>query len=165
MIFWLALGFVALERVGEMAWARRNAKRLLAQGARFVREDGMGLIVATHVLFFVLAILEWCVAPWAGFGWWTALGAVLFVAGDGLRFWAIGSLGERWNTRVYVLDAPLVASGPYRRVRHPNYVGVGLVVAGFPLAFGLFATAGIITLLNLAAVSRRIRLEEEALGI
>ena len=55
MIFWLALGFVALERVGEMAWARRNAKRLLAQGARFVREDGMGLIVATHVLFFVLA--------------------------------------------------------------------------------------------------------------
>jgi methyltransferase len=78
----------------------------------------------------------------------------------------MAALGWRWNTRVYVLpQAPLVATGPYRFLRHPIYVGVALELAGFPLMLGLWGTLAGIALLHPFAVLRRIRLEERALGL
>lgn len=164
MVLLAVLGLLALQRGAELVLSRRNARWLTARGARLVRADGFGLIVAVHALSFVLPVLE---AAWTGtrVGWWTAVGAGLFVAGQALRYHAITSLGRRWNTRVYVLpDAPLVASGPYRVLRHPNYVGVALELAGLPLAFGLWRTALALTVLDALALARRIRVEERALG-
>ena len=76
----------------------------------------------------------------------------------------MASLKGRWTTRVYVLpQASLVASGPYRFLRHPIYVAVSIQLAALPMAFGLWGTAAIITVLNAVALTRRIQREEKAL--
>jgi len=100
------------------------------------------------------------------FGWWTWAGAALFAAGQALRAWSMVHLGPRWSTRVVVLpQRPLVASGPYRFLRHPIYVGVFLELLGLPLAFGLpYAAAGVAAI-HLVALRHRLRLEERALGL
>src|SRR5687767_7686297 len=137
--FWWLLGALAAQRVAELATAARNVRRLRAAGARLVRDDGYGLLVFTHALLFAAAIAEASFAPWAGTGPWTPPGLALLMAGELLRGWSMLALGGRWTTRVVVLPgAPLVARGPYRFVRHPIYAGVTLMLAGFPLAFGLW---------------------------
>lgn len=159
------LGALLVQRGAELVLARRNAHWLRAEGARFVRADGYGLIVSVHLLLFVLVAVE---TSWVGahYGWWSLAGGVLFVAGQALRYHAITTLGRRWNTRVFVLPhAPLVRSGLYRFVPHPNYLGVVLELAGLPLVFGAWRTALMLGLLNGLALWRRIRIEERALGI
>lgn len=150
---------VALQRVGELAWSRRNEARLRARGAV---EHGRG-----HYPLFVLLHGAWLVAlpvtvpadarpdPWL---------LAAFLALQPLRLWCITTLGERWTTRVLVLPGePLVARGPYRLVRHPNYLVVALEIPLLPLAFGAIAPAVLFGALNLALLAWRIRVEDAAL--
>jgi methyltransferase len=163
--FWWLVAALGLQRLAEMATAARNTRRLLAQGARLVRDDGYGLLVMTHSLFFVSAVAEALLSPWAAIGPWTLPGLALLIVGEGLRGWAMLALGPRWTTRVVILPAaPLVAGGPYRWVRHPIYIGVTLMLVGFPLAFGLWGTLGLAAALNGVALVRRIRREDRALA-
>lgn len=161
-----ALVILGIQRVGEILYARRTAARLRARGALLVRGDGFGALVAVHALLFAACAIEGALAPWAGLGWWSWPGLALFLAGQALRYGSMAALGGRWNTRVYVLPgAPLVASGPYRWLRHPIYLGVALELAGFPLLFGLWGTLLALSVLHPLALARRIRLEERALGL
>jgi methyltransferase len=94
------------------------------------------------------------------------LGAIVLVLAKAVKFWAIATLGKRWTYRVLVLPgAPLVASGPYRLIRHPNYVGV----IGELVGMALLSTApvtGAIALLGFGwLLMRRIAAEERALGL
>ena len=92
---------------------------------------------------------------------WLGVFAVL----QALRIWVLATLGRRWTTRIIVLPgAPLVASGPYRLLSHPNYAVVVGEIAVLPLAFGLPAFAAGFTLLNLALLSVRVRAENKALA-
>ncbi|MEA3189568.1 MAG: methyltransferase [Thermoplasmata archaeon] len=159
-----ALVVVGVQRLAELAYARHTAKGLAAQGARPVRPDGMLGIVAVHVLFFAACAAEDAVRG-AALGWWTPVGIGFFVAGAALRYWSMLALGGRWSTRVWVLpEAPLVAKGPYCHLRHPIYLGVTFELLGFAAAFGLWAAAVAVPLLNLVAVRRRVAVEEQALG-
>jgi methyltransferase len=89
----------------------------------------------------------------------------LWLAAQALRAAAIRALGERWTVRVLVLPgAPLVRSGPYRLLRHPNYLAVGLEFVAAPLLFGAWRTALAFSLANLALLAVRIRCEERALA-
>jgi methyltransferase len=151
---------VALQRLAEMAYARRNLTRLLAAGGV---EHGAGhypLLVALHagwlVALFVLVPAE---AP----AHWGLLGLYgLLQLG---RLWVLASLGGRWTTRVIVLpDAPLVTRGPYRFVRHPNYLIVALEIPVLPLAFSAWQIALAFGLANLALLAQRIRIEARALA-
>ncbi|HUR24775.1 MAG TPA: isoprenylcysteine carboxylmethyltransferase family protein [Candidatus Thermoplasmatota archaeon] len=163
--FWWLVVALGLQRLAEMATAARNTRRLQASGARLVKDDGYGLLVTTHSLFFAAAVVEALASPWAGIGWWTFVGLALLIAGEALRGWAMLALGGRWTTRIVILPkAPLVAKGPYRWVRHPIYVGVTLMIVGFPLAFGLWGTLALAGTLNLVALARRIRREDRALA-
>lgn len=163
--FWWLAGALGLQRLAEMAAASRNTARLLAAGGRLIRDDGYGLLVVTHAVFFASAVLEAGFAPWGGLGPWTQPGLLLLIVGEALRGWAMFALGSRWTTRVVLLPtAPLVAGGPYRWVRHPIYIGVTLMLVGFPLAFGLWMTLGIAATLNGIALVRRIRREDQALA-
>jgi len=165
-LFLAALGLLGLQRIGELAYARHTAKRLEREGARLVRADGYGALVAVHVVFFAGCLLEGTLAPWPGLGWWSWMGLALFLAGQALRYWSMAVLGWRWNTRVYVLPrAPLVTRGPYRWFRHPIYVGVALELFWFPFLFGLWGTAILVSIVHPFALLRRIRLEETALGM
>ena len=90
----------------------------------------------------------------------------LFAAAQALRYAAIAALGERWSVRVLALPAaPLVRRGPYRWLRHPNYVAVIVELAAAPMIFGAWRTALAASAVNLAALALRVRVEERALGI
>jgi methyltransferase len=83
---------------------------------------------------------------------------------QGLRWWCIAVLGRQWNTRVIVVPGlRLVAGGPYRWMRHPNYVAVVAEGIALPLVHTAWVTAVVFTVLNIPLLAVRIRAEEAAL--
>jgi methyltransferase len=164
--FYLAfLGLLALERVGELVLSRRNARRAFARGAVEVGQRHYRVMALFHTLFLVACAVE---PLWWPHAYPPALGVMaLFgaLAAQALRYWAIATLGDRWNVRIIVLPgaAPVVA-GPYRWVRHPNYVAVVLELLCVPLIHGAFFTALVFSLGNALLLMVRIRAEEAALG-
>lgn len=151
---------VALQRLGELVYARRNTKRLLAAGAVEHGARHYPLFVALHGGW--LAALAVLVAPAAPVDW--ALLGLYGLLQLG-RLWAMTSLGPRWTTRVIALPgAPLVGRGPYRFARHPNYLVVALEIPLLPLAFGAWQIALGFGLANLALLAHRIRVEDRALA-
>lgn len=156
---------LALERLGELWLSRRNAARAFAKGAVEVGQRHFRVMALLHALFLLSCGAE-VVGLHRGFPGalgWLALAGVLLA--QGLRYWAIFTLGERWNTRVIVLpDAPPVTGGPYRFVRHPNYVAVVAELALVPLIHGAWLTAVVFTVLDALLLAVRIRVEEQALG-
>jgi len=164
----LYLGFLALiafERGVELFLSRRNARHARAAGAV---ESGRGhypVMVAFHTLFLISCAAEMLLVPrsFPGALGWVALGLALLA--QGLRYWAVASLGARWNTRVLVWPGvPPVTSGPYRFLRHPNYLAVVVEMAAVPLVYGAWVTAIVFSVGNLFLLSVRIRSEERALG-
>lgn len=165
---WLYLALVALvaaERLVELAVTRRNVARLLARGGRAVGDRHYGVMVAVHTALLVGAPLEvWLlgrpfVLPLA-----LAM-TVLLALTMALRYWVIATLGDRWTTRVVIVpDEPLVARGPYRFLRHPNYLGVVLEGAALPLVHAAWLTAIGFAVANFFVLRTRIRVEDEALG-
>ena len=153
------LALVTAQRLAELALARRNTRALLARGAYEVGAGHYPLIVAVHALW--LASLWW-LAPGEAINW-PLIG--LFLLLQLARLWVLATLGERWTTRIIVLpDAPLVARGPFRFARHPNYAIVVGEIAILPFAFGLWKVAIVFSILNAAVLAVRIRTEERALG-
>jgi len=153
------LALVTLQRLGELWLSNRNTRRLLVSGAHEVGAKHYPLIVAVHALW--LATLWW-LAPGRPVNWfWLGLFILLQLA----RVWVIATLGPRWTTRIIVLPAaPLVRSGPYRFVNHPNYVIVAAEIATLPLVFGFWDVALVFSFFNAAALALRITDENKALG-
>ncbi|MCA1401367.1 isoprenylcysteine carboxylmethyltransferase family protein [Bradyrhizobium sp. BRP56] len=154
------LALVTLQRLGELVLSRRNTERLLARGAVEVGANHYPLIVLVHA--------GWLTALWIwGRDQDVNLAALAgFLVLQGLRIWILVALGPRWTTRIVVLPgAPLVASGPYRYFPHPNYAVVVGEIALLPLALHLPRLALIFTLLNLAVLAVRIRVENRALSV
>jgi len=153
------LALVAAQRLGELALARRNTRRLLAAGGVEVGAGHYPAMVALHAAWLV-ALLLWLPAD-APVDWgWLAVFVVLQAG----RVWVIASLGRFWTTRIVTLeDAPLVRRGPYRFLRHPNYVVVAAEIVVLPLVFGAWQLALIFGALNLGVLAWRIRVEEQAL--
>jgi methyltransferase len=155
----LILALVTLQRLGELWLSNRNTRRLLANGAREVGRSHYPLIVAVHLLW--LGTLWWLVPGRPTNVFWMALFFVFQLA----RVWVVATLGPRWTTRIIILPgAPLVRSGPYRIVNHPNYVVVAGEIAVLPLAFGLWRIALVFSILNASVLAIRIRQENRALG-
>lgn len=160
---WLAfLALLALERVFELWLSRRNARAAFARGGV---ESGAGhfpVMAAVHTLFLLSCAVEGSLRPFPGALGWAALGGALVA--QALRYWAIATLGARWNVRVIVVPGePLVSSGPYRFVRHPNYAAVCLELLSVPLIHGAWVTATVFSLANAALLAVRIPAEERAL--
>jgi methyltransferase len=150
---------VALQRLAELAYARRNERRLRAAGGV---EHGAGhypVMVALHAGWLLaLATLVPAGAPVV----WPLL--ALYLALQTLRVWTVASLGGFWTTRVIVVPGtPRVRRGPYRWLRHPNYLVVALEIPLLPLAVGAWQIALTFGTANLAVLAWRIRVEERAL--
>jgi len=164
-LFAAVFGLIVVERIFELFLSARNRKRALARGGMVVKEDPYGLIVVLHSLFIVAAPLEVFFLPGIPSPLLAWSMTVVAVVAMGLRYWAILTLGNRWNAQVICVPGlPAVHSGPYRWVRHPNYVAVGLEMFALPLIGGAWRTALVFGLLNLAVLQRRIKVEEEALS-
>ncbi|MBP2290980.1 isoprenylcysteine carboxyl methyltransferase family protein [Azospirillum rugosum] len=150
---------VAAQRLAELALARRNTARLLAEGAREVGAAHYPLFVALHAGWLVLLFVA-TPADAPVNGWLLAL----FVALQAGRVWVIATLGRFWTTRIITLPgAPLVRRGPFRWVHHPNYLVVAGELAVLPLVFGEWWIAVLATVLNVPLTLHRIRVEEAAL--
>ena len=157
----LLIGYVVVARLAELAVARRNTKRLMARGGFEVGRDHYPLIVATHTAWILaLAFL----VPSDSVVDNRFL--VLFLVAQIVRYWVILSLGPRWTTRIIVVPGePLVTRGPYRWLRHPNYLVVAAEIALLPLVFGAWEIAIGFSVVNAAILWKRIRVEERALGL
>lgn len=159
-ILGIVLTLVVLQRLGELTYAARNTRALIARGAVEYGAGHYPLIVALHAAW--LASLGVFV-PWRTQPNWYWLG--LFIALQAARLWIVASLGPRWTTRVIVPPGtPLVRRGPYRWVKHPNYCVVAVEIAVLPLAFGAWEIAVIFSAINAALLSWRIHVEAGALG-
>jgi len=156
---YLILALVSLQRLGELVLAERNTRRLRAAGAREFGRRHYPFIVLIHAAW--LAAL-WLLAPAQVI---RIVPLLLFIALQAARVWIIASLGQRWTTRIMILPgAPLIRSGPYRWLDHPNYWVVTGEIALLPLAFGLPEIALLFSLLNAVILSIRIREENRALA-
>lgn len=163
----LFVGFVmavGVERVVELVVSERNRRWSMARGGV---ESGAGhypLMVALHTGLLLGAVVEVLVwgrpfLPWLG---WPALALVL--ASQTLRWWCVATLGRQWCTRVVVVPGlGAVRSGPYRWLRHPNYLAVAVEGAALPLVHTAWVTAVAFTALDAVLLRTRIRTEDHAL--
>jgi methyltransferase len=155
---------VVVARGVELAVSERNRRWSIAQGGI---ESGVGhypVMVLLHTGLLVGAVVEVLTLdrpflPWLG---WPML--ALLVASHGLRWWCISSLGRQWCTRIVVVPGrSAVTSGPYRFLRHPNYLAVVLEGIALPLVHTAWVTAAAFTVANAALLRVRIAAEEQAL--
>lgn len=151
---------VALQRIAELQYAKRNTTRLLAEGAV---EYG-----ARHYPLFFLLQGAWLGAllfltPANVAIHWGLL--AIFMVLQSARLWVIITLGRYWTTRIISLaDAPLVTAGPYRWLRHPNYVVVAAEVVVLPLVFEQWWIAFAAGLTTALLLRHRISVEEAVLS-
>ena len=162
MIPLIALGVVVAFMLLELAISRRNERILLAQGAVRPPDPVYRLMQIGYPGVFVAMALEGLVRPSALVG----LGIVVFAGAKLFKFWAIATLGQRWTYTVLVLPgAPLVSSGPYRLMRHPNYAGVIGELVGMALVTGALITGPIGLMFFGVLLLIRVRAEERALHL
>lgn len=163
--FTVLVVLVGVERLAEMVVSRRNAVWSFARGGVESGQGHFPVMVLLHTALLVGMLVEaWVRRPDVA-GWlaWSMLAVVL--AAQGLRWWCISTLGPRWNTRVIVVPGlPLVSSGPYRFLSHPNYVAVVAEGIALPLVHAAWITAVVFTILNAALLSVRLSVENHALG-
>jgi methyltransferase len=162
--FTILIGVVALERLAELIVAQRNARWSFERGGIERGREHYPFMVVLHTGLLAGALAEaWLLdRPFIPALGWTML--VLVVLAQALRWWCISALGHQWNTRVIVVPGlVLVNRGPYRRLRHPNYIAV--VIEGFalPLVHGSWFVAIAFTILNAFLLRARLRVENEAL--
>jgi methyltransferase len=161
----LVFGF-GLERLAELVVAKRNLDWSRARGGR---ETGFGHyppMVALHTGLLVGCVLEVWLGdrPFVPALGWPML--VLALGSQGLRWWCVRTLGPQWNTRIIVVpNLGRVTSGPYRFLRHPNYVAVVVEGAALPLVHTAWLTAVAFTALNALLLAVRIRTENAALEV
>jgi methyltransferase len=163
--FTVLVALVALERLAELVVSKRNAAWSFERGGT---ESGRGhypVMVVLHTGFLAAMLVEaWVRRPDVPASLaWSML--VVVLASQGLRWWCIATLGHRWNTRVIVVPglAP-VTGGPYRLLRHPNYVAVVAEGIALPLVHAAWITALVFTVANAALLTVRIRVEDAALA-
>jgi methyltransferase len=164
----LYVGFLALlgvERGVELALSRAHRREALAAGGFEVGEHHYRWMAIMHVAFFGACAAEVLVLERPFPGWLGYVALALVVLAQTLRYSAVRALGKRWNVRIVVWPgAKPVTSGPYRFVRHPNYVAVAVEIACIPLVHGAWLTASVFSMLDAAILAVRIREEEQALG-
>jgi methyltransferase len=165
VLFTAVVAVVAGMRLVELAVSRRNIRRLAARGAIEVGRSLYPWMVAVHASFLVACLAEvWLIGrPFEPVLSSFALGALVGAAA--LRWWVVATLGGRWSTRVFILPgAAPVTGGPFRRLRHPNYLAVIIEFVALPMVHTAWLSALVFSILNGLVLRGRIRTEEAALA-
>ena len=163
MIFYIILSIVILQRLLELVIAKRNEKNMRTQGAYEVGASHYPLMILLHVSFFISLLVEVTTFNLTSSPLFLVF-LIMFLCVQGLRVWCLTSLGSFWNTKIIILPgANVVTKGPYKYLRHPNYLVVSMEIALLPLMFEAYFTAICFTILNSLMLSIRIPTEERAL--
>lgn len=164
LFFSVVIGVVIIQRMIELYVAKRNANILRAKGGYEVGAKHYKYFIILHSMFLLSLILEVVLFKHRLPLWWP-ISFSIFLLAQILRVWCIKSLGFFWNTRIIVLPhAKIIQKGPYKYIRHPNYVVVVAELIFLPLSFGAYYTAIIISILNAFLLNIRISVEEKALA-
>lgn len=165
LAYFAFLALIAAERLFELRLSKRNAALALARGGIEAGRAHFPWMRALHAGFLAGCALEVALLQ-RGFDARLGLPMLAIALGaQGLRYWAIATLGPRWNVRVIVMPGePVVTSGPYRWLRHPNYLAVVLEGVAIPLIHGAWLSALAFSALNAWLLYVRIRVEERALA-
>ena len=157
----LLIGYIVAQRVGELAWSNRNTRRLLADGAIEVGAGHYPILVLMHAAWLI-SLIVWLAFTDSDINW---LWLIIFAGLQGGRLWVLLSLGRYWTTRIITMPGtPLVRRGPYRFLRHPNYLVVIGEIAVVPLIFNAWPIAVGFSVFNLLILRRRIAIEDTALA-
>lgn len=164
LFLWLLFIFIIVQRLVELVIAKRNEQWMKANGGIEKGKEHYKWFIVIHSLFFISILAEVAIRGTDGYVLNNFLFA-LFLLIQLARVWCIQSLGKFWNTKIIVLpNVALVKRGPYKYIKHPNYVIVGLELIVIPLLFGAYYTALMFPLFHLMLMKVRIPLEEKALG-
>jgi methyltransferase len=166
ILYTLLVALVACERLAELFVATRNARWSFARGAVEYGRGHYPVMTVLHGGLLAGCLVEVWVGdrPFRPALGWPMLAVV--IGAQALRWWCIATLGPRWNTRVIVVpDLPLVVTGPYRWLRHPNYVAVVAEGVALPLVHTAWITAIAFTALNAVLLTVRLRCENGALAL
>ena len=159
----IALSAVFAMMLAELRRSRRNERELRRFGAVEPPGDVYRALAVAYPLMFVAMAVEGSSVGYVS-DWMLVAGFIVFLASKALKLWAVATLGLRWSYRVLVLPgAPLIATGPYAHLRHPNYLAVFGEIAGFAMMVGALWTGVGSLLLFGVLVRRRIAVEENAL--
>ena len=162
MDFILFIAFVVTQRLSELVLAKRNERWLLKQGAVEFGRGHYPFIVLLHTFFIMAMLAEYFLSSEQHL--FNRLFFLFFFALLLAKAWVISSLGKYWNTRIYrVRGAQLVNKGPYKWIKHPNYIIVVGEIFVIPLVYDLYMTAIVFSLLNAVMLTIRIREENKAL--
>lgn len=164
MVFLTLLALTSVTRLIEMNLSRRHRLKLFEMGAMPALDPGFLGMVLLHVGILVGSFMEALVLGRSVSDWFGLCAASVVLFATALRVWSISTLGKHWNVRI--IDSTslgVVQKGPYRFIRHPNYVAVFLELAFLPLAAGAWLTALVGTALHLIVLHRRIHHEEQVL--
>jgi methyltransferase len=164
LLYTLLVAAVAAGRLVELRIAGRNRRRLLARGGVEVAPGHYRWMVLQHAAFLIACPLEVWLLDRPFFPPLAAAMLFLVVPATALRYWVIRTLDGRWTTRIVILPGtPPVVGGPYRWIRHPNYLAVCAEIAALPLVHTAWLTAVVFSVLNAVVLRVRIRAEEGAL--
>lgn len=165
MITAVAFAAVFASMLAEASLSARHERLLRAAGAFEPPDDVYRVMQRAYPGAFLAMFAEAALRGLPPWGAAAAAGAALFVAAKALKYWAIASLGVRWTFRVLVPPGqPLVRRGPYRWLRHPNYVAVAGELLGAAIGLRALASGPVVTTAFVALMLRRIRIEEKALA-
>lgn len=165
LLYTLLVALVAGERLLELAVSKRHERRLAARGGYEVGRGHYPVMVVLHTGVLVACVAEpWLLGrPFLPHLGWPML--ALVTATMTLRWWVIATLGERWTTTVWVVPGETpVTGGPFRWLRHPNYLAVAVELVALPLVHTAWLTAALFGGANLWLLAHRIRVEERALA-
>lgn len=162
-LWWIFI-FIALERIVELIIAKRNEKWMLERGGVEWGREHYKWFIIVHLLFFLSILTEVSLRDNSGFVMNNYVFA-LFLLTQAARVWCIQSLGPFWNTKIIILpDRSLISRGPYKYVKHPNYIIVGIELFIIPILFGAYFTAILFPILHISLMTVRIPIENKALS-
>ncbi|WP_010094575.1 isoprenylcysteine carboxyl methyltransferase family protein [Ornithinibacillus scapharcae] len=162
---WILLFFIIGQRLIELIIAKNNEKWMKARGGIEAGSDHYKWFVYLHVLFFISILLETISKPDHVTNSINYLYFTVFIAAQLARVWCIHSLGRFWNTKIIILPrVALIRKGPYKYIKHPNYVIVAVELFIIPMLFGAYITAIVFPILHISLLRIRIPAEEKALA-
>lgn len=163
-LFYFVIGFVILQRIVELLISKRNEKWLVSNGAKEFGNNHYKFIVLMHVCFCISMLIEDSFQSHRELNTINYLFLVFFIILQILRLWVLISLGKFWNTKIFrIPGGQLVARGPYKYMKHPNYVIVACEIFSLPLIFNLYYTAIIFSIINSVLLTIRIKEENKVL--
>lgn len=159
--FYVIVTFIIAQRLVELYIANKNEQWMRARGGVEVGNGHYKWFIFLHILFFFFLIVEVNLAVLH----FNIYLCIIFLLTQVGRVWCILSLGKFWNTKIIVLrKVVFIKKGPYKYIKHPNYVIVLVELIVIPAMFGLYITAIVFPLLHLLLLMVRIPSEERALG-